>query len=149
MNIGKKMKDIRAYDLTTQKDVANQMGISEKTYGLYENDNALIPLKHLNTFCNYFDVSIDYMLGFTNIKKYKTSNNIINNLEVGKRLKQLRRDINITQIQLANLLNCNRTLLTKYEDGKCLISLANLFKICKKYQISADYILGKIDYKTF
>lgn len=140
MSIGERMKNIRTYDLITQEEIANQMGISKKTYGLYENNNALIPLKHLNTFCNYFDISLDYILGFTNIKKYKISNKNIN-----YRLKEFRKENTLSQEELAISLNYNKSTISKYENGISNISLDFLYTICKKYHISADYLLGKID----
>ena len=50
MNYGKILKEIRTYDLITQEEVAKKLGISKKTYGLYEIQIRTIPLKHLNVF---------------------------------------------------------------------------------------------------
>ena len=36
-------------------------------------------------------------------------------------------------------------MLAKYEKGKYIIATTYLYQICKRYNISADYLLGKID----
>ena len=63
----------------------------------------------------------------------------------GKRIKELRDDLNISQELLARRINSKRSNISGYEIGKHLISTKQLYTICKKYNISADYLLGKID----
>ena len=46
-----------------QKDIAKLLNITQQTYSLWENGSKIIPLKHLNSLCNYYNVSMDYMLG--------------------------------------------------------------------------------------
>ena len=52
---------------------------------------------------------------------------------------------NLTQDKLAQKLNIARTIISKYEKGEFLIATHTLYTICKKYHISADYLLGRID----
>ena len=47
-----------------QKDIANIIGIGRRTYTSYETNTKIIPLKHLNTLSNYYNVSIDYILTY-------------------------------------------------------------------------------------
>lgn len=62
MEYGEIMKDIRfEYDIK-QKEIANIMGIAKSTYNQYEQQYGIIPLKHLLTFSNYFNLSIDYTI---------------------------------------------------------------------------------------
>ena len=62
MEYGEIMKDIRfEYDIK-QKEIANIMGIAKSTYNQYEQQYDIIPLKHLLTFSNYFNISIDYTI---------------------------------------------------------------------------------------
>ncbi len=43
------------------------------------------------------------------------------------------------------MLNTVHPVITNYENGKHLIATPFLYTICSKYNISADYLLGKID----
>lgn len=70
-----------------------------------------------------------------------------------ERLKQLREDNDLTQKQIAEIINCTQTAYSKYEKGQREISIDNLIKLIKFYEVSADYILGisniqKQEYKT-
>ena len=61
------------------------------------------------------------------------------------RLKELRKEKKLTQVKLAQSLNTSHSVISSYEKGKTLILTSFLYTICKKYNISADYLLGKID----
>lgn len=129
----------------TNIQMASIINVSDSLYSRYEKGKEIIPLKHLNTYSNYFDVSIDYMLNFTKTKKYKNNNENINLELLSKRLKDLRKAENLTQDKLAKKINIKNTNISKYECQKVLISTICLYKICKQYNISADYLLGKIN----
>ena len=73
-----RIKNLREEKDLVQKDLANILGIDRSTYSSYEIGRDTIPLKHLNTLCNYFDISIDYAMGLTKTTKYKNSSDEIN-----------------------------------------------------------------------
>ena len=132
------------YNLS-QKDVADILNIARQTYNHYEVQENIIPIKHLNVLANYYHVSIDYILGFSKEKKYANSLSEINVLISGARLKEWRKENKLTQTKLAYILNTFHTVIVDYEHGKNFIATPFLYTICKKYHISADYLLGKID----
>ncbi|CDC81820.1 conserved domain protein [Clostridium sp. CAG:964] len=57
-------------------------------------------------------------------------------------IKQLREDRDLTQEQIATILNCSQTAYSKYEKGLREISIQNLIKLAKFYNVSMDYITG-------
>ncbi len=67
----KKLKLERESKNLLQKDIAAIINIDRGHYGHYEREDEIISIKHLNTLCNYFNVSIDYIFSFTDIKQYK------------------------------------------------------------------------------
>lgn len=125
--------------------IANMLEISDSLYSRYVKEKQIIPIKHLVTVANYFDVSIDYIFKFTEIKKYDNEKEDINPILSGIRLKEFRKENNLTQERLAVILNTDRTTISKYEKGVHLIATPFLYDLCKKYHVSADYLLGKID----
>ncbi len=145
MNYGFKLKSLRERVGLTQEEMAKVIGIERGTYSLYEMEYTLIPLKHLNTLCNYLNVSLDYIFDFNTEKNYKNYKKSIDKVKVGNRLKEFRKSQKLTQAKLAEKINVARTIISEYEKGNVLISLHALYTICKKYNISADYLLGKID----
>ena len=149
MNYGEKLKDIRFDKNVTQQMIADLLNISRSTYKDYEIQIRVLPLKYLIIICNYFDISIDYLFNFTNITKYKNINNNIDNKVFKERFKDFRKKHKITQEQLAKFLNTSHSVISDYEQGKKIINTAFLFAICDKYKISADYLLGRIDYPKY
>ncbi|HBC27339.1 MAG TPA: XRE family transcriptional regulator [Ruminococcaceae bacterium] len=52
----------------TQTDVANLLNIGQKTYSDYELGKTRIPLDSMLVPAKYYDVSMDYLSGASNIK---------------------------------------------------------------------------------
>ena len=137
------LKKIRETYELTQRQVAKILKISKSSYNYFETGEHIIPLKHLNNFCNIFHISMDYVcnLSKTNIldkKKYK-----LNTVNIGKRLKQIRVKNNLTQKDLAKILNTTQSNISSYENGKTLILTAFLYNYAKYFNISMDYIVGR------
>ncbi len=141
----KRLKELRESNNLDLQDLSTLLNFEKDTYGKYEREYIIIPIKHLNTLCNYFDVSIDYIFGFTNKTNYNNYQKEIDTKKVSKRLKEFRKDNNLTQEKLAKLLNVVKGTIGNYESARALIATPFLYTICKKYNISADYILGKVD----
>lgn len=147
MIYNKKLIELRENSNLKQYEIANILNIYKGLYNQYETEYEIIPIKHLNTLCNYFNVSFDYIFGFTNKKNYKNSIDEIDKTKSGNRIKEFRKENKITQEKLANELNMARSALANYERGRNVIATPFLYSISSKYLISADYLLGKIDEK--
>lgn len=143
MEYGNKMKDIRDLYQVTQKEVANILNIAKSTYNQYEQQYDIIPLKHLNNFCNYFKVSVDYIFNLTLEKRYIDEIDEINTKVSGERIKALRKEFRLTQKELSNKINIANSMICEYELGHFLVSTATLYFLSKSFNISSDYLLGK------
>lgn len=64
-----RLRDLREDRDLKQKDIAQLLQIHQTTYSDYELDKLNIPVAVLHTLADYYDVSIDYLLGRTNVKK--------------------------------------------------------------------------------
>lgn len=140
-----RMKEIRLNSDKRQQEVADNMGIKRSTYAVLENNHNIIPLRRLNDFANYFDVSVDYVLGLTNTLKYKNSRKEIDYELTRQRLRQVRKENNYTQIKLAKFLNTSASVWCDYERGRYLVSTTFIYQFAKKFNVSVDWLLGKID----
>lgn len=139
-----RLKKIRKEKNLTQQQIANAIKIDRGQFSHYEIEYDIFPLKHLNNVCNFLNVSFDYIFELTNENNFYYSENIDSKL-VGKRLKDVRKSLGLTQNDIAKLLNLDQPVISIYENGKCLIGTAFLYTICSKYKISADYLLGRTD----
>ena len=65
-----RIKDLREdFDLK-QKELADVLGISQRTYSHYENGTRKIPLDILVTLADYYNCSTDYLLSRTRTNSY-------------------------------------------------------------------------------
>ena len=142
----KQLIELREAHNLKQYELADILGIYKGLYNQYETEYEIIPIKHLNTLCNYFHTSFDYMFGFDDIKNSLNLNEEIDMKKSGIRLKEFRKAKKITQSDLAKELNCSYGTIAGYEIGRYVIATPFLYQICKKYRISADYLLGKKDF---
>ena len=145
MNYGEKLFQLRNRYGKTNIDMANILKISDSLYSRYEKEEQPIPIKHLNTLCNYFHVSLDYIFNLNNVKLYKDEHQEINYKLQQLRLKELRKKHNLTQEKLAKIINVASSTISDYKIFEKPIATPFLYDICKKYNISADYLLGKTD----
>ncbi len=67
----KRLKDLREDHDKFQKDIANLLGISQQYYSEYEKGNRTIPIQHLITLAKYYNTSIDYIVGLTEVPDIK------------------------------------------------------------------------------
>ncbi len=138
-----RMKEIREDKGYKQKDIAKILGVTKGSYSMWECGTDTIPLRRLNDFCNYFDVSIDYVVGFNNKKKYANSKPDIKIKITGENLKKIRLKKALTQEKIADELNINQPTWNRYENSKSLILTIVIVELAKKYHYSIDKILGK------
>lgn len=60
-----RLKELRKKNKTTQKELANLLGVSEMTISRWENSES-VSLKHdkVQSLAEYFGVTVDYLLGY-------------------------------------------------------------------------------------
>lgn len=61
------------------------------------------------------------------------------------RIRDLREDHDLTQKQLAKILNCSQQVYSNYELGQRDIPTDILIRLAQFYHVSTDYILGLAD----
>lgn len=139
------LRYIREEAELTQWQVAKILNVSRSVYGMWETEADFIPLKRLNDFCTYFDVSFDYALGLSNTRNYSSYKNKIDKNIIKERLKALRKKNNLTQDKLSQKLGITRSLISKYENGTNLILTCFVLAYAKYFNVSADYLVGRIN----
>jgi len=63
-------------------------------------------------------------------------------MNFGERLRSLREKNNLTQKDLASILNVSHSNISKYEAGSLEPNLAFINKASKYFKVSIDYLLG-------
>ena len=63
------IRNLRIDNGYTQKQIAQQLGISQNTYSQYELGVLNYPVDALMILADFYDVSVDYLLGRTSRKE--------------------------------------------------------------------------------
>ena len=68
-------------------------------------------------------------------------------MDYRKRMRNLREDRDLTQREVAAVLNKSQQGYSHIEDGRAELKIEDLIKLCKFYGVSADYFIGLTDEK--
>ena len=63
-------------------------------------------------------------------------------------MKDLREDHDLSQEDIAKVLQTTREQISKYETGKQMMGADKYIKLAKYYNVSLDYLMGLIDTPT-
>jgi transcriptional regulator with XRE-family HTH domain len=61
----KRIRDLREDKDLNQTDIAKVLHTNQRVYSNYEIGKRALPIDHLITLCKLYNVSADYILGFT------------------------------------------------------------------------------------
>lgn len=61
------------------------------------------------------------------------------------RLRELRKKKGLTQDQVGEILGVQKAAVCKYETGQCPLSQDAIFELCKFFDVTSDYLLGRIN----
>jgi len=103
-----RIKELRKENNMTQAELAKFINVSDRSVGFYENEKRDPDTKTLNILADLFDVSIDYILGRTNIRKVgedKIYNNAFHSLSTDGLSKE---DVDAIKVMIERLRKNNK-----------------------------------------
>lgn len=68
MHYNERIREIREENALTQQKIANLLNIGQRTYADYESGKTRIPVDSLLILARFYNVSLDYITGASNIK---------------------------------------------------------------------------------
>lgn len=71
-----RLRELRSEKGVVQKDVANFLNITTSAYGFYEQGKRVPDTDIMIKLSNYFNVSLDYLLGKTDVRNHTDDPNI-------------------------------------------------------------------------
>lgn len=69
MNYIQRIRDLREDNDMKQSEIAMILKTTQRVYSRYETGINEMPIRHIITLCRYYNVSADYILGFTDEPK--------------------------------------------------------------------------------
>ena len=67
MNI-QRIRDLREDSDYTQEYIAKLLNVNQRTYSRYENGEHAIPLTILSFLADFYETSVDYLIGKTDVR---------------------------------------------------------------------------------
>lgn len=65
-----RIRDLREDNDLKQKDLASYLSVDQSTYSDYENGRINVPVDMLIKIAEYYNVSLDYLVGRSNTKEF-------------------------------------------------------------------------------
>ncbi len=146
MNFPKRLKDLREEKGYTQTFVAQNCDVSIQCISSLESGNRSPTGSTLVALAEFFDVSIDYLMGLE-ADTFKPESPINSQqqetTEFAMRIKELRKERNLTQVALAEALNVSNGCIAMLETNKSEPTANTLAKYADFFGCTTDYLLGR------
>lgn len=141
MNIGERIRDSRKKKNLTQKQLAQKIHVSSQVMSNFERGYTEISAEQIKRIAEELDVTSDYLLGRSDDSELEGSGVV----EIGERISILREKKNISQKELADRINVNKSVMNRIESGERPVRDEELKSISTVLGVTADYLLGNSD----
>ena len=128
---GERLKELRIEKRLTLRELADKLNMSYSNIAMIERGERNLTSDSLKSFCDFFDVSSDYLLCLSNQRNGIKTNN----------LKELRVNKGLTLRELAENINIDKSTLSRYERQEQEIKSSDLLMLAKYYNVPIDYLL--------
>ncbi len=131
MQFGKRLKNLRKERDLTQQDIANVLGVGRATIAGYETKGKQPDYEKLNQLANYFNTSVDYLLGRTDVRNPEDKNKELEKL-AHKEIETVEDALEIIKYQDGLMLN------GKILNDEDKMLLANALQLGMKYVLEQE-----------
>ena len=142
MLIKLKLKDLREYNNYTQEEISKKLNFNRKTYSDYEIQKNLIPIEKLCLISEFYNVSLDYIVGLSFKKELSGIRTKFDINKLCSNIKKYRLKNNMTQKELAQKLSFSDRTISSYETGKRLITIDVLISLSQLFNVTLDELVG-------
>lgn len=131
-----------------QKEVAEFFGVHFSTVSGWETGKDTIPIQRLIEYANEYNLSLDYLFGLIakNEEYYEFNLDLV---VLAENLTNLSLSKNLTQEDIAKILNTSQSTYCNYENARNTIKTTFLLGLAKYYRqddedFSIDSLFGRI-----
>ncbi|QDK70154.1 helix-turn-helix domain-containing protein [Lactococcus protaetiae] len=140
-----RLKQLRKSKALTQKEVAEQLGMTQQNYQKWESGKSSPSGETLDKLADYFQVSTDYLLGRTKEEVFRgklPKLQMAEEIDFTERLKRLRKGRNLRQVDIAEKLGIKQVAYGRIELGIVKPKVKHLRVLSEFYNVSIDDLLG-------
>lgn len=133
MELGRKLKELRASKKLNQSDLAGLLKVERSTYGKYETGDSSPDFEKLIKLANYYKVSIDDLFGRGEI------------YDIGSAIKEEREFQGLTERELSELVGVSEYEISQYEEDDIPINQELADRIAEIFGMTFPALLYKYD----
>jgi transcriptional regulator with XRE-family HTH domain len=131
----------------SRQECAAILGISVNRYTSYESGRRAISLPELELLARFLEVPLDTFRGNDSLNEEAREDKLpdpiqfldLRNRIIGAHLRQIRHEQDMTQQDMADILDCSPSTISDYEYGRRAIPVAELELIIQSVNIPLDY----------
>ncbi len=127
----------------TRGDLAEMINVSLDDYCLFEDGKKSMPLLTLIDISDFYGVSVDYLIGNSDMLNYNDEKEGYDKLDLAYNLRKLRKQIKFSHDRLARKFGVDKETVIKFETAKEVPLLDFVLFYSDKCRISVDYMLGR------
>ena len=155
-NLSDRIKELRLSADMTQEEFGKKFGIVKSTVSLYESGKSTPNDELKKQICDYFNISVDYLLGVSDDKhRNSPSDNkgfffffFFDDKDLQEvfvsALKTALETQNMTVSELCEKTEINVDTCNQYLTGEHAPTLEHLVELSKALDVSIDYLLGQV-----
>lgn len=143
--IGKRIETLLKRNKVSRDRLGNDLDLSKSTVGKILNAVNATGLETLLAIADYFQVSMDFLLGRTKSQTPPPKTARPENLKatIGKRLDSLLERDGVSQYRLAKDLKKNQSAFGYIRSGKNAPALTTLLELADYFDVTTDFLLGR------
>jgi len=150
---GDRLKELRLEKNLTQEELSKIFNTGKSTISHYEINRRLPDANTIYMYAEYFGVSLDYIMGKTDIRNVEEKKDHFDfegipkkeNMFFADRLRYLMVMKDLTAEPVSKELGIDKSEFMEYIKGTCFPTAEILKKIAIVFDTSLDYLLGVVD----
>lgn len=142
-NFNNQLKKLRQEYSLSQQELADKIGISKSSINMYERGEREPGIETVKRIADFFNVDVDYLFGISDVKKRQGFKIERANKSVAHNIQQHRERANLSQNQLAKMLDVDESVVANLEGGKKALKKDMLYKICDALHLIPGNIIPR------
>lgn len=152
-NIGMKIAALRNYLGLSKSAFAREIHMSPTHLDKLENNIYQVKKSILDTICSAFNVNPDYFtpeVPASDVYKMTANMQKVDELSVSQRIRTLRKEKHMTQVELAEKSGASQSVISGVESGARILTERQAEKIAAALEVGSDYLLyGDVTKKKY